>query len=139
MYNLISLCWYSLKMNTVLKIHGYKKYNFHCHQTAIYLTMGYSLEILHVIEPRDTTGASPYPRLYPRILKALNNPYVLNNENKMFLTPKGIRSAHKNATSAPLETRTQLNGPYFVILTSVATPPIFYLSLSYNSLKSFGA
>ena len=39
--------------------------------------------------------------------------------------PKGIRSAHKYATSAPLETRTQLTGPYFVILTSVATPPKF--------------
>ena len=44
--------------------------------------------------------------------------------------PKGIRSAHKNATSAPLETRTQLTGPYFVIPTSVATPPNFNLSLS---------
>ena len=28
--------------------------------------------------------------------------------------PKGIRSAHKNATSATSETRTQLTGPYFV-------------------------
>ena len=65
MYNLISLCGYSLKMNTVLKIHGYEEYHFHCHQTAIYLTMGYSLEILHVIEPRDTTGASPYPLSLP--------------------------------------------------------------------------
>ena len=67
--------------------------------------------MLHVIEPRDTTGASPDPRLYPHIFfKAPNNPYVLNYENKMFLTPKGIRSAHKNATSAPSETRTQLIG-----------------------------
>ena len=38
--------------------------------------------------------------------------------------PKGIRSAHKNATSASSETRTQMTGPYFVIPTRVATPPI---------------
>ena len=45
----------------------------------------------------------------------------------MFLTPKGIRSANKYATSAHLETRTQLTVPYLVILTNVETPP-FYLS-----------
>ena len=39
--------------------------------------------------------------------------------------PKGIWSAHKIATSAPSETRTQLAGLYFVISTSVATPLTF--------------
>ena len=44
----------------------------------------------------------------------------------MLLTPKGIRSDHKYATSAHTETRTQLCGPYFVILSSVETPSTFY-------------
>ena len=70
MYNFISLCGYSFKMNMVLKIHGYEKCHFHCHKTAIYLTMGYSLEMTHVIEPKDTTGMYPYPRIYPGIFES---------------------------------------------------------------------
>ena len=46
-------------------------------KTAINLFMGYSLEMPHVIEPRDTTGgASLDPVLTPAFLKALNKPYV---------------------------------------------------------------
>ena len=59
MYGFISLCGYSLKMNMVLKIHDYEKCHFHCHKTAINLFMGYSLEMPHVIEPRDSTRVRP--------------------------------------------------------------------------------
>ena len=44
-------------------------------KTAINLFMGYSLEMPHVIEPRDK-GASLDPVLTPAFLKALNKPYV---------------------------------------------------------------
>ena len=54
----------------VLKIHGYEKYHFHRHKTANYLTMRYSLEMPHVIEPRDTTGMYPYPRLDPLVFES---------------------------------------------------------------------
>ena len=42
----------------VLKIHDYEKCHFHW-KTAINLFMGYSLEMPHVIEPRDTTRVRP--------------------------------------------------------------------------------
>ena len=69
-------------------------------KTAINLFMGYSLEMPHVIEPRDTTMVRPYtPSLPRRFLKALNNPYVTLmfkiTRTKMFLIPKGVRSALK--------------------------------------------
>ena len=54
----------------VLKKQGYEKYYFHCHKTAIYLTMGYSLEMPHVIEPKDTTGTSPYLRILPSVFES---------------------------------------------------------------------
>ena len=64
-------------MNMVLRIHDYEKCHFHCHKTAINLFMGYSLEMPHVIEPRDSTmGASLDPVLTSAFLKALNKPYV---------------------------------------------------------------
>ena len=65
MYNFISLCGYSLKMNMVLKYMAMKNVIFTVTKTAINLFMGYSLEIPHVIEPRNTTGASPYTPSLP--------------------------------------------------------------------------
>ena len=67
MYNFISLCGYSLKMNMVLKYMTMKNFVFAVTKTAIYLFMGYSLEMPHGIEPRDTTGRLLIPRPYPRV------------------------------------------------------------------------
>ena len=77
MYNFISLCGHSLKINVVLKYTAMKNVIFTVTKNAIYLTMGFSLEMPHVLELRDTTGASLYPPVFtPAFLKVLNNPFV---------------------------------------------------------------
>ena len=66
-------------------------------------------------------GASLYPVLTPAFLKTIINPCVKNNENKNVSYPKRNSECPQDATSAPSETRTQLTGLYFFILTNVAT------------------
>ena len=70
MYNFISLCGYSLKMNMVLKYKAMKNVIFNVMKTAFHLFMGYSLEMPHVIEPRDTTGRFLIPRPYPGVFES---------------------------------------------------------------------
>ena len=77
MYNFISLCGYSLKMNMVLKIRDYEKCHFHCYENRNLLI--YGVLIRNATRYRTSgydKGASLYPVLTPAFLKAQNNPYV---------------------------------------------------------------
>ena len=76
-------------MNMVLKIRDYEKCNFHCHNN--HNSLIYGVLIRYASRYRTSgydKGASLDPVLTPAFLKALNNPYVLNNENKNVSYPK---------------------------------------------------
>ena len=103
MYNSISLCGYSLKMNMVLKIHGYEKGHFHCHKNRNLLN--YGVLIRNASRYRTSgydRGVSLHPVLTPAFLKALNNPYVKNNENKNESYPKRNSQCPQDCHKCPL-------------------------------------
>ena len=88
MYNLISLCGYSLKINMILKYTTMKNVIFTATKSGTNLIMGTHQECSRYSTTEYDKGAFLIPRPCTAFLKTVNNNYVKINENKNVSYPK---------------------------------------------------